>query len=173
FLFVSQRILEQLHPPMIDLFSATWTDAGHYELRADARRFENWENNYAAKLGLGTAIDYALDLGLDNIEAEVTRLAQKLRTMLRDIVGVSVHDIGKRQCGIVTFSVAGVAADEIESRLRQQGINVSISSPNSTLIDATRRQLPDLVRASVHYYNQDSELEALVAQVKTISAAGS
>jgi selenocysteine lyase/cysteine desulfurase len=169
FLFVSHRVLESLHPPMIDLFSASWVDAEHYELRKDARRFENWENNYAARLGLGRAIDYALDIGLDNIEAEVTRLADKLRSKLAQIAGVSVHDIGRRKCGIVTFSLAGVAAAEVETRLRQEGVNVSTSSPSSTLIDATRRHLPDLVRASVHYYNQDAELERVVGLVKAIA----
>ncbi len=168
FLYVSNRIVESLHPPMIDLFSATWIDAEHYELRKDARRFENWENNYSAKLGLGSAIDYALEIGLDNIEAEVARLAASLRAMLAEIPAVSVHDIGKRKCGIVSFSVAGVDADEIETRLRQGGIKVSVSTPNSTLIDATRRQLPEVVRASVHYYNQDSELQALVDLVRSI-----
>ncbi|MCP4390058.1 MAG: aminotransferase class V-fold PLP-dependent enzyme [Gammaproteobacteria bacterium] len=169
FLFVSNRILNHLHPPMIDLFSATWIDAEHYELRADARRFENWENNYAAKLGLGRAIDYALDLGLANIEAEVTRLARDLRVMLGEIPAVTVHDIGSRKCGIVTFSVEGVAATEVETRLRQAGVNVSVSARNSTLIDATRRHLPDMVRASVHYYNRDSELERVAGLVKSIA----
>lgn len=169
FLFVSHRVLDSLHPPMIDLFSASWVDAERYELRKDARRFENWENNYAAKLGLGRAVDYALDIGLDNIEAEVTRLADKLRSKLAQIDGVSVHDIGRRKCGIVTFSLAGVGATEIETRLRQEGVNVSMSSPRSTLIDATRRHLPDLVRASVHYYNQDAEIERVVGLVKAIA----
>jgi cysteine desulfurase/selenocysteine lyase len=169
FLFVSRRVLDSLHPPMIDLFSAIWIDADHYELREDARRFENWESNYAAKLGLGSAIDYALNIGLDNIEAEVTRLADRLRLMLAEIPGVSVHDIGKRKCGIVTFSVAGIAATEVEKRLRDNRVQVSVSSPVSTLIDATRRQLPDLVRSSVHYYNQESELEALVNCIKSIT----
>ncbi|MCP4876572.1 MAG: aminotransferase class V-fold PLP-dependent enzyme, partial [Gammaproteobacteria bacterium] len=67
FLFVSKRVLDSLHPPMIDLFSAQWIDADRYELRQDAKRFENWESNYAAKLGLGCAIEYALTIGIDNI----------------------------------------------------------------------------------------------------------
>ncbi len=169
FLFVSNRVLESLHPPIIDLFSATWVDADHYELREDARRFENWESNYAAKLGFGSAIDYALNIGLDNIETEVTRLADMLRGMLAEIPGVSVHDIGRKKCGIVTFSVAGIAATEVEKRLRENRVQVSVSSPVSTLIDATRRQLPDLIRSSVHYYNDETELDALVNCISAIS----
>ena len=46
-------MLERLEPPMIDHFSAEWVARDRYDLRPDARRFENWENNYAARLGLG------------------------------------------------------------------------------------------------------------------------
>jgi selenocysteine lyase/cysteine desulfurase len=69
----------------------------------------------------------------------------------------------------VTFSVAGVDSSEVETRLRQLGINVSVTTASSTLIDATRRELPDMVRSSVHYYNLDSELEALVNTVTEIA----
>ena len=169
FLYVSSRILESLHPPMIDLFSAVWVDVDRYELRKDARRFENWESNYAAKLGLGSAIDYALNIGLDNIEVEVSRLADMFRARLGEIAGVNLHDIGEKKCGIVTFSVTGIDPAAIEARLRENKIHVSVSSPASTLIDATRRELPTLVRASVHYYNQEAQIDALVSCVKTIS----
>jgi len=170
FLYVRRAALENLHPPMIDLFSARWVAADRYELRSDARRFENWENNYAAKLGLGRAIDYALDIGIEAIEREVTRLAALLRERLAALPGVTVQDIGRRQCGIVTFSVAGVEATEIETRLREARILVSVSSPSSTLIDASRRRLPSLVRSGVHYFNLESELDALV---EVVSAASS
>ena len=169
FLYVSRRVLETLHPPMIDLFSAVWTDADHYELRADARRFENWESNYAAKLGLGRAIDYALDIGITSIEAEVIRLADTLRSRLCEITGITVRDIGKRRCGIVTFSVDGHDSYEFADRLIASNINVSVTSPSSTLLDATRRKLPSLVRSSVHYFNQDSEIETFVSAVERLS----
>ena len=167
FLYVRRAILDNLHPPMIDLYPARWVAADQYELRADARRFENWESNYAAKLGLGRAIDYALYIGVDVIQQEVTRLSALLRDLLAAVSGVTLQDIGQRKCGIVTFSVAGVAAAEIKTYLREHRIQVSVSSPASTLIDARRRQLPDLVRSGVHYFNTDEELEALVAVVRS------
>jgi selenocysteine lyase/cysteine desulfurase len=173
FLYVRNAVLDSLHPPMIDLFSARWLAVDRYELRADARRFENWENNYAAKLGLGRAVEYALEIGVDVIEREVIRLADSLREQLSAVAGVTVQDIGERKCGIVTFSVAGVEASSVEKRLRDNGILVSVSSPNSTLIDATRRQLPDLVRSGVHYFNTDAELERLVHCVSDCAKAAS
>jgi len=166
FLYVRSAILDTLHPPMIDLFSARWVAADRYELRADARRFENWESNYAAKLGMGRAIEYALDIGVDVIQQEVTRLSALLRDLLAAVPGVTLHDIGKHKCGIVTFSIAGVKAVEIETYLRKNRVLVSVSSPASTLIDARRRELPDLVRSGVHYFNTEAELETLVAALQ-------
>ena len=84
------RVLDQLEPPFLDLQAATWVAPDRYELRPDARRFENWENNIAAQLGLGAAVDYALGWGLAAIEARVVALAESLRERLRAIRGVTV-----------------------------------------------------------------------------------
>jgi selenocysteine lyase/cysteine desulfurase len=65
----------------------------------------------------------------------------------------------------VTFTVDGIAADDVQARLRGQGINVSVSGPSSTRLDAERRRLPPLVRASVHYTTTDAELDRLTAEV--------
>ena len=168
FLYVRKPLLESLEPPMIDLFAAEWVAPDEYRLRPDARRFENWENNYAARLGLGAAVDYALDLGLDAIWERVRQLAAGLRQALGAMPGVVLRDIGAVQCGIVTFTKEGVAADRIKAALAEKGINVSVSRPSSTLLDATRRGLPPVVRASVHYYNDEAEIERLLQAVSAI-----
>lgn len=169
FLYVRRSILERLEPPFLDLRSATWVGPDRYVMRADARRFENWESNIAAQLGLGAAADYALEIGLDAIAARVTALAADLRARLGALDGVTVADAGKRRCGIVTFAVAGMAAEDVARRLRERRINTSVTTPSSTLIDATARKLPDLVRASVHYYNSEDEIAACAAAVAEIA----
>jgi selenocysteine lyase/cysteine desulfurase len=161
FLYCSKAVLERLEPPFLDLHAATWTSADTYRVRADARRFENWETHYAGKIGLGVAVDAALDLGLDAIEQRVTRLADTLRAKLRALPGVRVHDRGRRQCAIVTFTVDGHDPHRTAERLRAQGINVSVSTADSARWDFDSRGLESVVRASVHYYNTDDELDRL------------
>src|SRR5688572_11944126 len=70
-LYVRRSLVERLEPPFIDLHAATWVARDRFVIRADARRFENWETNYAGKIGLGVAIDYALRWGLDHIWARI------------------------------------------------------------------------------------------------------
>ena len=79
------------------------------------------------------------------------------------------RDIGKERCGIVSFTLDGMAAGEAKDRLQALGINVSVSSPDSTLLDATARQLPPLLRASAHYYNDAAEVERLLAALKELA----
>jgi len=162
FLYARRDLIEQLEPPFLDLHAATWTAADKYKIRPDARRFENWETNYAAKIGLGVAVDYALSWGIDAIEARVTGLADRLRARLTGLDGVHVHDQGQQQCGIVTFTVDGVTAQQVQQQLSHRRVNVSVSLVDYARLDLPARGLPDLVRASVHYYNTDDELDQLI-----------
>lgn len=165
FLYVKREVLDRLEPPFLDNHAANWTTPEKYELRQDARRFENWENNYAAQLGLGAAVDYALNLGLANIAARIDILAALLRQRLSAIAGVTIADIGRRKCGIVSMHLAGTDSSALRTTLRQRGFNCSVSTPASTLLDATARRLPDVLRASVHYYNTEEEIERFTAEL--------
>ncbi|MFL6148908.1 MAG: aminotransferase class V-fold PLP-dependent enzyme [Pseudonocardiaceae bacterium] len=162
FLYVRRTLLDQLEPPFLDMHAATWTAPERYEIRPDARRFESWETNYAGKIGLGVAINYALSWGLDAIEARVTTLADGLRERLAALDGVHVHDQGLRRCAIVTFTVDGVSARAVQRRLAESAVNTSVSVASSARLDLPRRGLSELVRASAHYYNTDDELDRLI-----------
>ena len=159
FLYVKKSVIEKLHPPIVDLRSAKWVSPTIYELRKDAKRFENWESNCAAILGFGAAVDYALDIGLENIKLRNDELANYLRNKLSHINRVHIHAISKNQSAITTFHVEGIEAAGIVQKLRDHGINTSLSEPSNTLLDATKNKLPNLIRASIHYYNDENEID--------------
>jgi cysteine desulfurase / selenocysteine lyase len=168
FLYVRRSALDQIEPPFLDLHAATWTSPTTYQVRDDAKRFENWETNYAAKIGLGVAVDYALSWGLPAIEPRITELADHLRQRLQALDAVEVRDQGTRRCGIVTFTVDGVPAREVQSHLSAGGVNVSVSLADYARWDLPGRGLTDLVRASVHYYNTDDEIDRLIQTLATV-----
>ena len=90
-------------------------------------------------------------------------LAESLRERLAALDGVHVHDQGLRRCAIVTFTVDGVPARTVKRGLAESGVNTSVSVASSARLDLPRRGLSELVRASVHYYNTDAELDRLIA----------
>lgn len=169
FLFVRSDFIDRLEPPFLDLHAAKWTAPNRYELRTDARRFENWECNVAAKIGLGVAIDYALGWGMAAIGERVATLAQDLRDRLGAIRGVVLRDLGETTCGIVTFTKEGMAPTAIKEALAGQHVNVTTSSRHSTMLDMTQRQLDMVVRASVHYYNSENEVDRFARAIAALA----
>nr|WP_249816183.1 aminotransferase class V-fold PLP-dependent enzyme [Bradyrhizobium sp. 138] len=162
FLYVRRGMLQRLEPPMIDHFAAPWVSRNEYRLRDDARRFETWENNYAARLGLGAAVDYALAIGLGPIEQRCRLLAGRLRGGLASIPGIAIRDLGRTPSAIVSFTMRGHEADAIVGSAAAAGITIGASHPSSTRIDAEVRALPPLARASPHYYNTEAEIDRLI-----------
>jgi selenocysteine lyase/cysteine desulfurase len=168
FLHVRGEHLERLHPAVVEVGAAAWTARDRYTLKPDARRFETWEASCACRLGLGRAVDYALDVGMDAIAERVTLLARQLREQLADIPRITVQDLGERRCGIVTFSVAGTDAQVIKESLARRQVNVDYSTPQDTRLDFEARGLTSCVRASVHYFNTEEEISAFCREVEAL-----
>jgi cysteine desulfurase / selenocysteine lyase len=165
FLYARREMLQQLEPPMIDHFAAPWVSRDAYRLRDDARRFETWENNYAARLGLGASVDYALDIGIGPIEQRCRVLSDRLRGGLASVRGIRIRDLGRAPGAIVSFTLEGYEAEAVVSDAAAAGITIGASDPSSTRIDAEIRSLPPVVRASPHYYNTEAEIDRLIAHL--------
>lgn len=169
FLYVSKAVLPELSPYYLDLHSANWTGKDSYEIRSDARKFESWEGSRANTMGLKVACEYILEIGIENIWKRVQHLGDYLRTELSAIEGVHVQDIGSVQSGIVSFTVDGKPASEVKEYLSEKMINVSWNGVSNTYLDMTARGLNEIVRASVHYYNTEEEVDAFIKELKQLS----
>lgn len=165
FLYASDRIIDRLVPDHPDHHGASWVSPERYELAPDARRFEHWEYSHAAWLGLGTAVDEATAIGLDRIEVTVEARAEELRTSLAD-AGFAVMDLGQRRSGIVTVACDTFDGAEIKATLAAEHINISVTTPASTRFDSAARDLPNMLRLSVHYLTTADELAAAVAALR-------
>lgn len=166
FLYVRQALAEQMEPLFIDVGAARWTGPESYELQPGARRFENWESYIAGRIGLMRAVRYANALGLDAIEARVTGLAATLRDALSAIPGVDLRDLGRRKCGIVTFTKQGVEPQGIADALGAKRMNISVSRVTSSQLDLGPRGLSSVARASVHYFNTEDEIHRFAEAVQ-------
>jgi cysteine desulfurase/selenocysteine lyase len=167
-LYVQKRLINSLEPPFLDQRAATLLSPTEYRIRSDAKRFENWEQYFAGKVALGTAIEYASSYGLEQIQSRIYGLAEKFRQKLIDIDGVSVTDEGVEKCGIVTFIAAQMSPPDIKRHLKNNRVNVSISEGAGNLVSFKSRGLTEVVRASVHYYNTVQEIDYFIELLRKI-----
>jgi len=170
FLYVERSLCQNLEPAFLDLHAASLQNAETFTIRADARRFENWECNVAAKLGLGAAVEYALMQGVEAMWQRIQRLADYLRQQLAEIPGVTPRDLGAVKSGIVTFSHCNSTAAQVQQWLagQEKRINVTSSTFRSTLLDMQHRDLLEVSRASLHAYNTEAEIETMIAALRAL-----
>lgn len=168
-LYARPSFVAALTPAFLDVQSGPWTDGGPVP-REDARVFETIEAPFALLMGLGAALQQANELGVARIDARVQALAGTLRDGLRRIPGVSVQDLGTRQCGLVSFTVAGMGLAEVRQRLAAERLVVGGNGVAYTPFDMTARGLREIVRASISYFNTEEEIQRLVATIERLAA---
>ncbi|GGK48903.1 aminotransferase class V-fold PLP-dependent enzyme [Nocardia camponoti] len=166
--FLYVRDATAFEPGRLDLHSAAWVSPTEYELAPDATRFEFWESSVAARLGLGAAVRYLLDLGPEQVYAAVADRAAYLRARLREVDGVTVRDQGVDNSGIVSFTVAGQDPEALRDRLRDDAVTVTVSHASSTLLDMSARGLSSVLRASPHYFVSHGDIDRFIAALTEI-----
>lgn len=168
FLFVRREFAEQLTPAVFGLDGVEWV-AGSYRFAPATRRFDTWEANYAARIGLGVAIDYALGWGVEHTWPRIRQLAADLRAEITRIPGVTVLDRGQERCGTIALTVRGWDAASVRAQLRRAGINTWVCLQNAACVDMRSRGLTSLLRVSVHYYNSSEELARLCSVLESLT----
>lgn len=164
-LYVRAEFAATLRPIGIDGRAAVWDGDVHYRLQDGVQRFIPFESPVALRLGLGTAVDHLLDLGIDTVAGQVAAVAEDLRGLLGSIDGVDVHDGGRRRCGIVTFTVAGHDPAEVVARARAAAVNVSVTDRPAARLDLGGDRPDRVVRASPHYFTTPDESARLAEAV--------
>jgi selenocysteine lyase/cysteine desulfurase len=171
FLWVRPEALAHLEPHVAEIAAATWDGKRSFTWHDGAQRFETWEVSYANVLGLSTAVQQALDLGMDEIGRRALALGAYLRDRLDAVPGIITYDLGRQRCAIVTCKVDNMATADVAAALAGRDINVSTTDPVHTQFDTENRDVHPLVRLSPHYYNTEAEIDRAVEVLAELAAA--
>lgn len=163
-LYGKKRLLEQMEPvefggEMIDfvgLYESTWKELPW--------KFEGGTPIIAGAIGLGAAIDFLEQVGLDHIAEHEHRLAQYALEQLATIEGLTIYG-PKERAGLVTFNIDGVHPHDVATVLDAEGIAVRAghhcAQPLMKWLNVTAT-----ARASFYLYNTEEEIDALVSALK-------
>lgn len=168
-LYVGAERLGHLAPGAPDVRGARWTGDRSWSVSPGARRFETWEAAHALRLGLGCALADLRALGTEAVAAHIAHTGHGLRADLAAIPGVTVTDPPAAGGGIVTFTVDGRTAPEVQAELTRRQVHVTSVPAGHGRWDMAPRGLTAVVRASVHVYNDTDDVRALTGAVREIA----
>lgn len=165
-LYGKKKLLENMEPiefggEMIDfvgLQESTWKELPW--------KFEGGTPIIAGAIGLGAAIDFLNDIGLDNIEAHEHKIVQYALSRLGDVDGIEIYG-PKHRAGLVTFNCTDVHPHDVATVLDAEGIAVRAghhcAQPLMKWLNVTAT-----ARASFYMYNTEEDVDAFVkALIKT------
>ncbi len=163
-LYGKKKLLENMEPfefggEMIDfvgLYDSTWKELPW--------KFEGGTPIIAGAVGLGAAIDFLNEIGLDNIQQHETHLAKYAMEQLSTIEGVSIYGPEKR-AGVVTFNSDDVHPHDVATVLDTEGIAVRAghhcAQPLMKWLEVTAT-----ARASFYLYNTEEDVDTFVAGLR-------
>ncbi|MFB6204453.1 MAG: aminotransferase class V-fold PLP-dependent enzyme, partial [Candidatus Nanohaloarchaea archaeon] len=164
-LYVSDRVKDGLEPLTEGggaVTDSTYTSA---EFKAFPGRMEAGLPNLAGFIGLGAAVDYLEDIGMPRVHEHEKKLTEKMRKGLENIENVETISRGP---GIVSFRVEGMDPHQVAILLDEKDIAVR-SGMHCVHSWFNARGEEPLVRASLHLYNDESDIEKLVEAVEEIA----
>jgi cysteine desulfurase/selenocysteine lyase len=155
------ELLEEMDPFMgggemireVHLDHSTWNDLPY--------KFEAGTMNIAQAVGLGAAVDYLEDLGMENVREHERRLGEYAYRRLSELEDIEIHGPEKDRTGLVSFSVPDIHPHDLSQLLDDEG--VAIRSGHHCCQPLMRRLgVPATARASFYLYNTEDEADALV-----------
>lgn len=160
-----RELLEKMEPFLgggdminsVSLEDAKWADLPY--------KFEAGTPNIAGVIGLGAAIDYLNELGMENVLKHEQHIVKYAMRRLRELPGVTIYGPEER-AGLVTFNVDGIHPHDLATILNEQGIAIRAGHHCAQPV-MQWLGVPATARASFYIYNNEEDVDRLVAGIET------
>jgi len=161
-LYGKKALLESMEP--IEFGGEMINDVGLYESNWKELpwKFEGGTPIIAGAVGLGAAIDFLEEIGMDAIEQHESQLAAYAMNRLSEIEGISIYGPRERKVGLVTFNLGDVHPHDVATVLDAQGI--AIRAGHHCCQPLVRwLKVSSTARASFYLYNTEEDVDRLVS----------
>ena len=168
-------VLASTWRPIPLLFGGTGTFSESIEMPRDLpAAYESGSHNIWAAAGLHAALEWQMQIGRETITEHTLDLAEHLRSSLSMLPGIEMQvPRASLWCGILSFTVEGVAPQAIESALGSKGISVRAGLHCAPWTHKWFGTLNSggTVRVSPGYFNSHSDIEELLKEVASIAGS--
>ena len=129
--------------------------------------FEAGTPNIAGVVGLGAAVDYLRDIGMEHIEAREQALLAVATERLAAIPGLRILGTAPGKAAVISFLVDGAHAHDLATLLDLEGVAVRAGHHCAHPLMA-HLGVPATCRASLAFYNTHVEVEALGTAIEKV-----
>ncbi len=136
---------------------------------APPARFEAGTGNIADAVGLGAALDWLTELGIERVSAHEHALLEYATPRLLDVPGLTLIGTAKEKAAVMSFVLAGQKTEEVGGLLDREGIAVR-SGHHCAQPILRRFGVEATVRASLAPYNTHEDIDTLLAALHRLQA---
>jgi cysteine desulfurase/selenocysteine lyase len=130
-------------------------------------KFEAGTPHIAGAIGLGAAIDYLENLGIEAAAAYEQDLLAYASGVLTELPGLRIVGTAKEKAGVVSFVLEGIHPHDIGTILDAEGIAIRAGHHCAQPV-MQRFGLPATARASLAFYNTREEIDALARGIRKV-----
>ena len=130
-------------------------------------KFEAGTPDIAGVIGLGAAIDYLGEIGIQNIAAYEEDLLSYAEEKISRLAGVRIIGTASRKASVISFVIDGIHPHDVGTILDREGIAVRTGHHCAQPV-MERFGIPATTRASLSFYNTAEEIDRLVAGIARV-----
>ncbi|MGB9838742.1 cysteine desulfurase [Methanothermobacter sp.] len=175
FLYCRGECQDELEPFMLGGGTVIDVSEDDYVLEEFPSRFEAGTLNIAGFIGLGASVDYINRIGIHKIRKHCLKMTEKLYSEVSSIDKIRCHGDPQNIYGILSFNIDNMDPHDV-AKLLDETAGVCVRSGHHCAIPAMRHlgvhESGGTVRASIHYYNTDEDIEVLAETLREISRMG-
>ena len=159
------ELLEEMNPLMYGGgMNSFFEDDGSYELKSIPTRFEAGTPAIAEVIGLGEAIKYLMNIGMENIHKHEVELKKYLLDSIKDIPNLIIYNKNSNS-GILALNLDGVFAQD--SSIYLNSYNICVRAGNHCAKELKDEiNIKNTVRVSMYFYNNHEDIDKLVSALK-------
>ena len=164
-LYGKEELLENMEPTSLGGgMNATFTTDGIIEYKSIPTRFEAGTPNIAGVIGLGRAIDYILNIGIDNIHNHELELKKYFLERAKEIDNIEIYN-EDTESGVIAFNLKDVFSQDTAVYLNHYKICVRAGNHCAKILKEDLN-VKNTCRISFYLYNTKEEIDKLIEVLK-------
>ena len=165
-LWGSLKMLESLPPFLsggemietVTLENSTWNEVPY--------KFEAGTPNYVQAIGLGTAVEYLSNIGMENVQAHEKKLTEYAIEKLKTIPELYIHGSPSSRGGVISFNINKVHPQDLSQFLNEDNICIRVGHHCAQPLLKTLGET-STARISFYVYNDSSDIDKFVESLKS------